>query len=71
MRQLAEAALTAYDLLAARPTPLAHLFNTTFRVDAATGRRYVLRIHQAGTPAVKSVGAELAWLAAVLLDTPL
>jgi Ser/Thr protein kinase RdoA (MazF antagonist) len=71
LRQLAEVALTAYDLPSARLTLLAHLFNTTFRVDTATGQRYVLRIHRAGTPTVESVGAELAWLAALRRDTTL
>ena len=35
------------------------------------GKRYVLRIHRAGTPTVESVGAELAWLAALRRDTAL
>jgi Ser/Thr protein kinase RdoA (MazF antagonist) len=71
MRQLAAAALAAYDLPPERLTLLAHLFNTTFRVDTATGQRYVLRIHRAGAPTVESVGSELAWLAALRRDTPL
>ncbi|HEX9990195.1 MAG TPA: phosphotransferase [Chloroflexia bacterium] len=71
LRQLAEVALAAYDLPPVRVTLLAHLFNTTFRVDTATGQRYVLRIHRAGTPTVESVGAELAWLAALRRDTDL
>ncbi|HVG00530.1 MAG TPA: hypothetical protein VND68_11880 [Chloroflexia bacterium] len=52
MRELAEVALAAYDLPRTRLTLLAHLFNTTFRVDTATGQRYVLRIHRASTPTV-------------------
>ena len=71
MRQLAEVALAAYDLPQARLTLLAHLFNTTFRVDTITRQRYVLRIHRAGTPTVESVGAEMAWLAALRRDTSL
>lgn len=71
MRRLAWAALRAYDLGEARLTLLAHMFNTTFRVDTAEGRRYVLRIHRAGTPTVESVGAELSWLAALRRDTDL
>jgi Ser/Thr protein kinase RdoA (MazF antagonist) len=54
-----------------RLTPLAHLFNTTFRVDTEAGQRYVLRIHRAGTPTVESVNAELAWLHALRRDTTL
>jgi Ser/Thr protein kinase RdoA (MazF antagonist) len=67
---LAGVALAAYDLPPVRLTLLAHRFNTTFRVDTA-GQRYVLRINRAGTPTVESVGAELAWLAALRRDTPL
>src|SRR6187431_1778096 len=71
LRQLAEVALAAYDLPTFRVTLIAHLFNTTFRVDTATGERYVLRINRAGTPSVESVGSELAWLAALRRDTSL
>lgn len=71
LRQLAEVALAAYDLPPARLTLLAHLFNTTFRVDTVAGQRYVLRIHRAGTPTIESVGAELEWLAALRRDTTL
>lgn len=69
LRQLAGVALAAYDLPPARLTLLAHLFNTTFRIDTATGQRYVLRIHHAGTPTVETVGAEFSWLAALRRDT--
>ncbi|HEX8600480.1 MAG TPA: phosphotransferase [Chloroflexia bacterium] len=71
LRKLAGVALEAYDLGALRLTLLAHLFNTTFRVDTDTGQRYVLRIHRAGTPTVESVNAELAWLHALRRDTTL
>ena len=71
LRGLARAALAEYDL----PTPhlnlLAHLFNTTFRVDTAGGCRYVLHIHRSGTPTVETVNAELAWLQALRRDTSL
>lgn len=71
MRHLARAALAAYDLPPARLTLIAHLYNTTFRVDTAPGARYVLHIHRSGGPTVERVGAELAWLAALRRDTPL
>ena len=71
LRGVAEAALAAYDLPPVRLTLLAHLFNTTWQVDAATGERYVLRIHRAGRPTVANVGSELAWLAALRRDTDL
>jgi Ser/Thr protein kinase RdoA (MazF antagonist) len=70
-RELAEVALHAYDLPPARLTLLAHLYNTTFRVDMSTGQRYTLHIHRSGTPTVESVGAEMAWLAALRRDTRL
>jgi len=71
LRQLAGVALAAYDLPPWRLALLSHFSNTTFRVDTATGQRYVLRIHRTGTPTVETVGAELAWLAALRRDTPL
>ncbi|HUS16521.1 MAG TPA: phosphotransferase [Chloroflexia bacterium] len=71
MRQLAEDALAAYELRPARLTLIAHLYNTTFRVDADGGQRYMLRIHRSGSPTVESVAAELAWLAALRRDTDL
>lgn len=71
MRRLAGAALDAYDLAPARVTLQAHFFNTTFRVDTATGQRYILRIGRAGRPTVESVSSELAWLTAIRRDTDL
>ena len=71
LRRLAKIALAGYDLPPARLTLIAHLFNTTFRVDTATGQPYGLRIHRAGTPTVDTVGSELAWLAALRRDTTL
>src|SRR5689334_8273934 len=71
MRNVASTALAAYDLPVARLRLLKHRHNTTFRVDAVDGQRYVLRIHRAGTPTVASVGAELAWLMALRRDTNL
>jgi Ser/Thr protein kinase RdoA (MazF antagonist) len=70
-RTLALAALAAYDLPPSRLTLIHHRGNTTFRVDTATGARYVLRIHRFGSPTIERVGAELAWLAALRRDTPL
>lgn len=69
LRQLAGVALAAYDLPPSRLALLSNFSNTTFRVDSATGQRYVLRIHRTGTPTVETVGAELAWLAALRRDT--
>jgi Ser/Thr protein kinase RdoA (MazF antagonist) len=74
LRRLAAEALDAYDIRVARLSLLAHLENTTFRVDAADGARYVLRIHRAtGDPfhPVRSpaeVASEMVWLAALRRD---
>jgi Ser/Thr protein kinase RdoA (MazF antagonist) len=68
---LARAALADYALPAARLTLLAHRYNTAFRVDTVDGQRYVLRINRTGNRTVESVGAELAWLAALRRDTNL
>ena len=71
LRKLAVAALANYDLPPVRLTLLSNYSNTTFRVDSAGERRFVLRIHQVGSPTVARVGAELAWLSALRRDTPL
>lgn len=69
MRQLALGALAAYDLPPVRLTLIAHLFNTTFRVDTADGQRYMLRIKRSGDLIVENVSAELVWLMALRRDT--
>ncbi len=71
LRRLAEAALTDYDVPVARLTPLARGRNTTFRVDGADGRRYVLRVERPDGPSVAQVRAEVAWLAALCRETDL
>ncbi len=51
LRSLAETALAAYEIRPVRFVPLAHMENTTLRVEIAAGDRYLLRIHRAtGTP---------------------
>jgi Ser/Thr protein kinase RdoA (MazF antagonist) len=71
LRRLAEAALTAYDVPVARLTPLAPGLNTTFRVDATDGHRYVLRVQRPDGPGAAQVRAEAAWLAALRRDSDL
>lgn len=71
MRRLAQAAVAEYDLPPVRLTLMAHLFNTTFRVDTNTGERYVLHINRSGTPTVETVWSELEWMAAIRRDTAL
>jgi Ser/Thr protein kinase RdoA (MazF antagonist) len=65
LRRLALAALAAYDIPEPRLTALMHGDNTTFRVDLATGERYVLRIHRSAGKTPEVVRSELAWLAAL------
>jgi hypothetical protein len=49
LRRLAADALAPYDIHEPRLTALAHGDNTTFRVDLATGERYVLCIHRSAS----------------------
>jgi len=80
LRRLAETALASYDLGTTRLTPLAHFFNTTFRVDtccrlpgeagqsdqrANGGERYVIRIHRPGSQNAAMIRSELLWLLAL------
>lgn len=62
---LARHILTDYPIEARRLTPLTHGDNTTFRVDAADGARYVLRIHRPSRKTPAEVRSELLWLAAL------
>jgi Ser/Thr protein kinase RdoA (MazF antagonist) len=79
LRRLARAALARYDLGPgeARLTLLAHMENTTFRVDADGGARYMLRVHRTShTPSqprrsLANVRSEMLWLAALRRDTDL
>jgi len=70
LRQLAVKALRAYDIHEPRLTALLHEDNTTFRVDAANGKRYVLRIHRP-LRTVEAVRSEMMWLAALRRETEL
>src|SRR5579871_1259757 len=70
LKQLAETALSAYDLGETRLTSLMHFFNTTFRVDTcSTGatmpQRYVIRIHRPGSQDASTIRSELLWLLAL------
>jgi Ser/Thr protein kinase RdoA (MazF antagonist) len=70
LRRLAVNALTAYDLQEPRLTALQHEGNSTFRVDTADGKRYVLRIHYP-LRTVEAVRSEMMWLAALRRETEL
>jgi Ser/Thr protein kinase RdoA (MazF antagonist) len=71
LRQLALKALQAYEVAEPRLVPLRHEDNTTFRVDAADGERYVLRIHRPSRKTVAQVRSEMTWLAALRRETKL
>jgi Ser/Thr protein kinase RdoA (MazF antagonist) len=71
LRRLALRALEAYDLAEPRLKAIIHETNTTFRVDAADGSLYVLRIHAPLARTAAAVQSELLWLAAIRRDTDL
>ena len=67
---VAEAALGRYGIVPAAPPALVNLSeNATFRVDdAASGRRYALRLHRDGYHSDQGIRSELAWLMALRAD---
>ena len=70
LRRLAIKALTAYDIPESHLTALHHESNSTFRVDTADGKRYVLRIHYP-LRTTETIQSELMWLAALRRETEL
>ena len=71
LRLLAQEALQGYTLPGAQLTPLSQGHNTLFRVDAADGLRYALRVQRPGWGTVESVRSELLWLSALQRETHL
>jgi Ser/Thr protein kinase RdoA (MazF antagonist) len=77
LRRLAEEALSTYGVQPARMKPLAHMENTTFRVETSGGERFVLRIHRvSGSPfhpprSTAEVRSETIWISALRGDTGL
>lgn len=71
LRRLALKALSHYDIDAAQLKSLQHGDNTTFRVDTATGERFLLRIHRPTNKTVSEVRSELFWLLDLSRDTNL
>lgn len=71
LRALAARALPAWGLGAASLRLLNHGYNTTFRVDAADGRRFALRVNVIPTKTDAHLRAEVAWLAALAAETDL
>jgi Ser/Thr protein kinase RdoA (MazF antagonist) len=68
---VARAALAAYDLPAWELRPLAINQNWMYRLDAADGRRFVVRVNRPGMRTPLDVSSEMAWLAALARDTDL
>lgn len=62
LRALAENAVALYPVRVRRLEFLQHGENATFRVDAADGRRYLLRLHRPDYHHADAIGEELRWL---------
>jgi Ser/Thr protein kinase RdoA (MazF antagonist) len=71
LQRMGEAALPAFGVTATRLVPLGHEENTTYRVEARDGSRYVLQIQRPGKNTVAQVRSEMQWLAALRRDTDL
>ena len=71
LRRLALKALEAYGMDGPHLTALLHEDNTTFRIDAADGERYVLRIHRPTGKTVAQVRSEMMWLTFLREETDL
>jgi Ser/Thr protein kinase RdoA (MazF antagonist) len=71
LRAVACAALQEYAITVRRLSLLTVDTNTIFRVDAATGDRYALRISTPGEHSLNDNLIELAWLTALARDTTL
>jgi Ser/Thr protein kinase RdoA (MazF antagonist) len=72
LRQLALHALQAYDLDIARLRLLTNSFNCIFRLDTASGDKFVLRVTlPEGGHTLAYTRAEMAWLDALARDTDL
>jgi Ser/Thr protein kinase RdoA (MazF antagonist) len=71
LKRLGEEALRAYGLDGARLVPLGHEENTTFRVEAADGERYLLRIHRPSKHTADEIASEVMWLAAMRRESDL
>ena len=71
LRRAALKVLERYGLGASRLRLLDHGYNTTFRVDAADGRRFALRINVNSRRSLANVRAEIEWVAALGRETAL
>jgi Ser/Thr protein kinase RdoA (MazF antagonist) len=71
MLRLARTALAACDVLPTRVSRLPQGYNATFRLDAASSERFVLRVHRPDGPTHAMVRSELTRLAALRGETDL
>ncbi len=71
LKRMAQAALPAFGVEAARVVPLQHFGNTTYQIDATDGSCYVLRVQRPNLHSLAEVRSEVAWLAALRRDTDL
>jgi Ser/Thr protein kinase RdoA (MazF antagonist) len=71
LRTLATSALPSWGLAGASLRLLNHGYHTTFRVDAADGRRFALRVNVIPSKTEAHLRAEVAWLAALSAETEL
>jgi len=71
MRRVAERAVQSYNLAVTRLRCVATETNTIFRVDAADGRSFALRVGALRQDTDVDVATELAWVAALNRDTEL
>lgn len=71
LRQVALKALEAYPFEVRKLTVINHGFNTTFRVDDTSGKKYALRINVNSHRTIANVQAEMAWLDALSRETDL
>ena len=65
LEQLAEQALRQWDLGTASAAKVSQSENIVFRIDAAAGRRYVLRMHRPGYHSYQSLVSEQLWTSAL------
>ena len=71
LRRLVRSALPMWNLPDARITLLYHGYNTTFRVDAADGRRFALRVNTQPHKTIAHLRGEVTWLAHLSAQTEL
>ncbi len=71
LRQLALNALADYDLPVVRFRLITNSFNGIFRLDTATGEKFILRVCLPDERRLAEIQSEMAWLAALRRDTDL